>query len=103
MGRDSSYQNVWLPSLYSNMQFTAPETTPPPTHFPFRRAADILSQVRSPMISRSNCASCGEPHYALCGVRDYAKPQRRSGGAACISVMWDSALSRLEQGNDRRV
>ena len=24
-------------------------------------------------------------------------------GVACISVMWDSALSRLEQGNDRRV
>ena len=29
---------------------------------------------------------------ALCGVRDYAKPQRQSGGVACISMMWDSAL-----------
>jgi hypothetical protein len=28
-----------------------------PTHFPFRRAADILSRVRSPMSSRSNCAN----------------------------------------------
>ena len=27
----------------------------------------------------------------LCGGRDYAKPQRRSGGAACMSAMWDSA------------
>ena len=39
----------------------------------------------------------------LCGVRDYAKPQRRSDGPACISVMRDSALSRLEQGSDQRV
>jgi hypothetical protein len=27
----------------------------------------------------------------LCGGRDYAKPQRRSSGAACMSAMWDSA------------
>jgi hypothetical protein len=27
----------------------------------------------------------------LCGGRDYAKPQRRSSGAACVSSIWDSA------------
>jgi len=40
---------------------------------------------------------------ALCGARDYAKPQRQSGGVACISIMWDSALYRLEQRRDQRV
>ena len=39
----------------------------------------------------------------LCGGRDYAKPQRRSGGAACMSVMWDSALSRSEQRSNQRI
>ena len=29
----------------------------PPTHFPLRRAAAILSCVRSEIISRSNCAN----------------------------------------------
>ena len=34
-----------------------PRTGCPPIHFLFRRAADILSRVRSEMISRSNCAN----------------------------------------------
>jgi hypothetical protein len=32
-------------------------TGDPPVHFPFRRAADILSRVRSPISSLSNCAN----------------------------------------------
>jgi hypothetical protein len=31
-----------------------------------------------------------------CGARDYAKPQRGNGTVAGISVMWDSALKRVE-------
>ena len=34
-----------------------PITQRPPDHLPFRRAAAILSRVRSEMISRSNCAN----------------------------------------------
>ena len=39
----------------------------------------------------------------LCGGRAYAKPQRRRGGAACMSAMWDSALSRSEQRGNQRI
>ena len=39
----------------------------------------------------------------LCGGRDYAKPQHRRGGAACMSAMWDSALSRSEQRSNQRI
>jgi hypothetical protein len=34
-----------------------PNTGQPPIHFPLRRAAESLSRVRSPMISRSNWAN----------------------------------------------
>ena len=77
-----------------------PRTGCPPIHLPFRRAADILSRVRSEMISRSNCAKCGAPHYAQYAER--AIMQSGSVGEsdpACISMVLDSALSRLEQGS----
>jgi hypothetical protein len=40
-------------------------------------------------------------HYAESAIMQSHSAE--GGGVACISVMWDSALSRLEQGSDRRV
>jgi hypothetical protein len=39
----------------------------------------------------------------LCGVRDYAKPQQKDPLRPLSSLIWCSALSRLEKRGDQRV
>src|ERR1035437_9693691 len=57
MARTRSASSPFTSSRPPPGSMSYPSTGQPPIHFPFRRAADILSRVRSPISSRSNCAN----------------------------------------------